>query len=126
MIDAARNRLRVKACYVMIATTLGACVLMVIQGKRVSDNRRVHCVPMLFFFLCSHVEVTFLLSKCYCFYMYFRLNLIMYINMYFVLVLQAARRHESLAGQNMERKAKWKEEGEKEKDAAVALSQKAQ
>lgn len=37
MIDAARNKVRVKACYVMIAATIGACLLMVIQGKRVSE-----------------------------------------------------------------------------------------
>ncbi|XP_054478547.1 protein FAM162B [Anoplopoma fimbria] len=59
MIDAARNKVRVKACYVMMATTIGACLVMVLMGKR------------------------------------------------------AAGRHESLTGQNMERKAKWKEELQK-------------
>lgn len=39
MIDAARNKVRVKACYVMMAVTIGACLVMVILGKRVSDNR---------------------------------------------------------------------------------------
>uniref|UniRef100_A0A3Q3L4C3 Family with sequence similarity 162 member A n=1 Tax=Mastacembelus armatus TaxID=205130 RepID=A0A3Q3L4C3_9TELE len=34
MIDAARNKVRVKACYVMIAVTIGACALMVVLGKR--------------------------------------------------------------------------------------------
>ncbi len=38
MIDAARNKVRVKACYVMMATTIGACLLMVFLGKRVSDS----------------------------------------------------------------------------------------
>lgn len=38
MIDAARNRVRVKACYVMMAVTIGACVVMIILGKRVSPN----------------------------------------------------------------------------------------
>uniref|UniRef100_A0A3Q3WKE5 Family with sequence similarity 162 member A n=1 Tax=Mola mola TaxID=94237 RepID=A0A3Q3WKE5_MOLML len=72
MIDAARNKVRVKACYVMMAATIGACLLMVFLGKR------------------------------------------------------AAGRHESLTGQNMERKAKWKEELQNQKEAAVALSEKAQ
>jgi len=35
MIDAARNRLRVKACYVMMALTLLACLAVVISGKQV-------------------------------------------------------------------------------------------
>lgn len=38
MIDAARNKVRVKACYVMMATTIAACLLMVFLGKRVSDT----------------------------------------------------------------------------------------
>ncbi|KAL7840777.1 hypothetical protein AOLI_G00261000 [Acnodon oligacanthus] len=33
MIDAARNKVRVKACYVMMALTLIACIWMVILGK---------------------------------------------------------------------------------------------
>ncbi|XP_029002842.1 protein FAM162B [Betta splendens] len=33
-IEAARTRMRVKFCYVMIVSTLAACVLMVIQGKK--------------------------------------------------------------------------------------------
>ncbi|KAK2859500.1 hypothetical protein Q5P01_004120 [Channa striata] len=61
MIDAARNKVRVKACYVMMAATIGACVVMVFMGKR------------------------------------------------------AARRHQSLTGMNMEKKARWKEELEKER-----------
>lgn len=36
MIDAARNKIRVKACYMMMAATIGACLVMVILGKRVS------------------------------------------------------------------------------------------
>ncbi|XP_065114223.1 protein FAM162B [Paramisgurnus dabryanus] len=34
MIDAARNRVRVKACYIMIGLTLIACLAMVISGKK--------------------------------------------------------------------------------------------
>jgi len=72
MIDAARNRMRVKACYVMMATTIGACLMMVFLGKR------------------------------------------------------AAGRHESLTGQNMEKKAKWREELQREREASLSLSEKAQ
>ncbi|XP_071341247.1 protein FAM162B [Trachinotus anak] len=72
MLDAARNKIRVKACYVMMAVTVGACLLMVILGKR------------------------------------------------------AAGRHESLTAINMERKAKWRQESQKEGEAAVVLSEKAQ
>lgn len=72
MIDAARNRVRVKACYVMMAATIAACMLMVFLGKR------------------------------------------------------AAGRHESLTGQNMEKKARWREELQREREAAAALSEKAQ
>ncbi|XP_075906586.1 protein FAM162B [Nelusetta ayraudi] len=71
-IDAARNKIRVKACYLMMVATIGACVVMVILGKR------------------------------------------------------AVGRHESLIGQNMEKKAQWKEELMKEKEAAITLSEKAQ
>eukprot|EP00066_Takifugu_rubripes_P004585 XP_003968046.1 PREDICTED: protein FAM162A [Takifugu rubripes] len=66
MIDAARNRIRVKACYVMMAATIGACLVMVILGK------------------------------------------------------QAVSRNESLTGQNMEKKAKWREEYRREQEAAMA------
>lgn len=50
-IDAARNKIRVKACYVMMATTIGACLLMVLLGKQVSDDGRllcdcVHCIGL--------------------------------------------------------------------------------
>ncbi|XP_035512019.1 protein FAM162B isoform X2 [Morone saxatilis] len=72
MIDAARNKIRVKACYVMIGITIGSCLFMILMGKR------------------------------------------------------AARRHESLTGQNMEKKARWREEVIKERDAALTLSEKAQ
>nr|XP_040022820.1 protein FAM162B [Gasterosteus aculeatus aculeatus] len=73
MIDAARNKVRVKACYVMMAATLGACLVMVFLGKR------------------------------------------------------AVGRNESLTSQNMEKKAKWREDIQREKDAAAAvLSEKAQ
>ncbi|XP_076617400.1 protein FAM162B [Chaetodon auriga] len=72
MIDAARNKVRVKACYVMMAATIGACLVMVILGKR------------------------------------------------------AAARNESLTSQNMEKKARWREEARKEREAAAALAEKAQ
>lgn len=38
MIDSARNKLRVKAAYLMIAATLAACGVMVFLGKRVSHR----------------------------------------------------------------------------------------
>lgn len=72
MLDAARNKIRVKACYVMIVITMGSCLFMVFLGKR------------------------------------------------------AVGRHESLTGQNMEKKAKWREELQKERDASLSLSEKAQ
>ncbi|KAL1006233.1 hypothetical protein UPYG_G00069560 [Umbra pygmaea] len=37
-LDAARNKLRVKACYGMIVATLLACLVMVIQGKRAAGR----------------------------------------------------------------------------------------
>uniref|UniRef100_A0A8C5AEM8 Uncharacterized protein n=2 Tax=Gadus morhua TaxID=8049 RepID=A0A8C5AEM8_GADMO len=75
MIDASRNRMRVKACYGMMVTTIAACLIMVILGKR------------------------------------------------------AAGRHESLTGQNMEKKAKWRQEfqlQQQEAASAAAMSGKAQ
>ncbi|XP_032621245.1 protein FAM162A isoform X1 [Chelonoidis abingdonii] len=56
LIDAARNKLRVKISYLMIALTVLGCIVMVIEGKR------------------------------------------------------AVGRHESLATQNMERKARWRDD----------------
>uniref|UniRef100_A0A3P9M8M1 Family with sequence similarity 162 member A n=1 Tax=Oryzias latipes TaxID=8090 RepID=A0A3P9M8M1_ORYLA len=38
MIDSARNKLRVKAAYLMIAATLAACGVMVFLGKRASGR----------------------------------------------------------------------------------------
>ncbi|XP_055085872.1 protein FAM162B [Periophthalmus magnuspinnatus] len=69
MLDAARNKMRVKACYAMIALTLGACVVMVVMGK------------------------------------------------------QAAGRHESLTSMNLEKKAKWREEAQREREALVEKTQ---
>ncbi|XP_027860873.1 protein FAM162B [Xiphophorus couchianus] len=60
-IDNARNKIRVKAAYAMMALTIGACVVMVIMGKK------------------------------------------------------AAGRNESLTAYNLEKKAKWREEIDKEK-----------
>ncbi|XP_043961375.1 protein FAM162B [Gambusia affinis] len=61
MLDNARNKIRVKAAYLMMALTIGACVLMVVMGKK------------------------------------------------------AAGRNETLTSYNLEKKAKWREEIEKEK-----------
>ncbi|KAM6900375.1 protein FAM162B [Xenentodon cancila] len=38
MIDSARNKIRVKAAYVMMAATIGACLLMVFAGKRAAGR----------------------------------------------------------------------------------------
>ncbi|XP_025040997.1 protein FAM162A isoform X2 [Pelodiscus sinensis] len=38
MIDAARNKLRVKISYLMIALTILGCIVMVIEGKRVHTD----------------------------------------------------------------------------------------
>lgn len=46
-------------------------------------------------------------------------------HLYFVVFLQAAGRHESLANLNLEKKAKWKEELDK-KEETVSLAPKAQ
>lgn len=69
MLDAARNKLRVKVCYVMMAVTLGACLIMVVSGK------------------------------------------------------QAAKRHESLTSLNLEKKAKWREEMQREKEMMAEKTQ---
>ncbi|XP_026056255.1 protein FAM162B isoform X1 [Carassius auratus] len=71
-IDAARNRVRVKACYVMMALTIMACVAMSVSGKK------------------------------------------------------AAGRHDNLTSRNMEKKARWREEAQREKEEAIALAEKAQ
>nr|XP_020457973.1 protein FAM162B-like [Monopterus albus] len=72
MIDGARNKMRVKVCYIMIVATLGTCMLMVTLGKR------------------------------------------------------AAARNETLTSMNLEKKARWREELQKENEAALALSKKVQ
>lgn len=43
-----------------------------------------------------------------------------------LILRQAAARHESLTSQNLAKKARWREEAEREKEAALALSDKAQ
>uniref|UniRef100_A0A8C6T3Z0 Family with sequence similarity 162 member A n=1 Tax=Neogobius melanostomus TaxID=47308 RepID=A0A8C6T3Z0_9GOBI len=68
-LDAARNKLRVKTCYVMIVLTLVACLGMVVSGK------------------------------------------------------QAVKRHESLTSINLEKKAKWREEVQRENEAMVEKTQ---
>lgn len=65
-------------------------------------------------------------------FMYSRVNINIMWNIFqilpviFLIVTQAAGRHESLTAQNMERKARWREEARKEREAAAALSEKAQ
>lgn len=51
MIDAARNKIRVKAAYLMMALTIGACVVMVFMGKRVSNNHAL--VTLCFSLACQ-------------------------------------------------------------------------
>lgn len=63
MIDAARNRVRVKACYVMMAATIGACVVMIILGKRVSDNGWPHFIWVLCPLLCFYEEMVYSAEK---------------------------------------------------------------
>ncbi|KAG7317614.1 hypothetical protein KOW79_018649 [Hemibagrus wyckioides] len=70
MIDAARNKVRVRACYVMIALTIGGCILMVIMGK------------------------------------------------------QAVSRHDNLTSRNMEKKARLREEAQRELEMAASLTEK--
>lgn len=48
MIDAARNKIRVKAAYVMMAATIGACMIMVFLGKRVRIMNE-SCMKLFFF-----------------------------------------------------------------------------
>ncbi|KAI1891210.1 hypothetical protein AGOR_G00141440 [Albula goreensis] len=67
-IDMARNRVRVKACYVMMALTIVSCLGMVFLGK------------------------------------------------------QAVRRHESLMSFNMEKKARWRAEAQKEREEQAAAA----
>ncbi|KAI4888015.1 hypothetical protein NFI96_034679 [Prochilodus magdalenae] len=38
MIDAARNKVRIKACYVMIALTIAACFCMILLGKEAASR----------------------------------------------------------------------------------------
>lgn len=38
MLDAAKNKIRVKVSYAMIALTVAGCIWMVIEGKKVSTN----------------------------------------------------------------------------------------
>nr|NP_001082812.1 protein FAM162B [Danio rerio]A3KP48.1 RecName: Full=Protein FAM162B [Danio rerio]AAI34161.1 Zgc:162943 protein [Danio rerio] len=71
MIDAARNRVRVKACYIMMGLTIFACLVMIVSGKK------------------------------------------------------AVSRKESLIAINMEKKAKWREDAQREKEEN-ALDAKAQ
>ncbi|XP_051543745.1 protein FAM162B [Myxocyprinus asiaticus] len=67
MIDAARNRVRVKACYVMMGLTILACLAMVVSGK------------------------------------------------------QAVGRHDNLTARNMEKKARLREEAQKEREEATLM-----
>lgn len=38
MLDAAKNKIRVKVSYAMIALTVAGCIWMVIEGKKVSTD----------------------------------------------------------------------------------------
>ncbi|XP_068813292.1 protein FAM162B [Struthio camelus] len=69
VLDAARNRVRIKVCYVMIALTLLGCLAMVVSGK------------------------------------------------------EAAKRDHTLLRMNIEKKAKWRAEAEKDQEAAVETPQ---
>ncbi|XP_069723558.1 protein FAM162B-like isoform X1 [Phaenicophaeus curvirostris] len=69
VLDAARNRVRIKVCYIMIALTLLGCLAMVITGK------------------------------------------------------EAAKRDHTLLKMNVEKKAKWRAEVEKDQEAAVEKPQ---
>ncbi|XP_072107737.1 protein FAM162B-like isoform X2 [Mobula birostris] len=68
ILNAARNRARIKTCYIMIGLTILGCFTMIASGK------------------------------------------------------QAAKRHESLASWNQAKKAKWKEEAQKEQQTSTAIS----
>ncbi|XP_066096949.1 protein FAM162A isoform X2 [Saccopteryx bilineata] len=39
MLDAAKNKMRVKVSYVMIALTVAGCILMVIEGKKAANRK---------------------------------------------------------------------------------------
>ncbi|KAM6124901.1 protein FAM162B-like [Phoenicopterus ruber ruber] len=69
VLDAARNSVRIKVCYIMIALTLLGCLVMVITGK------------------------------------------------------EAAKRDHTLLKMNIEKKAKWRAEVEKDQEAAVGKPQ---
>ncbi|XP_010157065.1 PREDICTED: protein FAM162B-like [Eurypyga helias] len=69
VLDAARNSVRIKVCYIMIALTLLGCLAMVITGK------------------------------------------------------EAAKKDHTLLRMNMEKKAKWRAEVEKDQEAAVGKAQ---
>ncbi|KAK2091752.1 hypothetical protein P7K49_031036 [Saguinus oedipus] len=40
MLDAAKNKVRVKVSYIMIALTVAGCILMIIEGKKISKKIR--------------------------------------------------------------------------------------
>ncbi|XP_075291333.1 protein FAM162B isoform X2 [Opisthocomus hoazin] len=69
VLDAARNSVRIKVCYIMIALTLLGCLAMVIRGK------------------------------------------------------EAAKKDHTLLRMNIEKKAKWRAEEEKDEEAAIAKPQ---
>lgn len=150
MIDAARNKVRVKVCYVMMAATIGACLVMVIMGKRVSDNSWqlsvcMHCFSpvsvyrirvewfttmwkrSLFSFACCFALKVNPSTLLYLYIMW-RIRHFQLLPAICLVVSQAAGRHESLTKQNMEKKARWREELERDKleREAVTLSEKAQ
>ncbi|KAH0628606.1 hypothetical protein JD844_009962 [Phrynosoma platyrhinos] len=85
MIGAAKNKIRVQISYLMIALTILGCIVMVITGKQVSTK-----VPVLLLLLMNASVFSYFAS--------------------IVNGLKAVGRHESLTSQNMEKKARWREE----------------
>lgn len=47
MLDAAKNKIRVKVSYLMIALTVAGCIYMVIEGKKVraGSSLPLHALP---------------------------------------------------------------------------------
>lgn len=47
MLDAAKNKMRVKICYLMIALTVIGCIAMIISGKKVRRGFSLSSVYVL-------------------------------------------------------------------------------
>ena len=158
MIDASRNRMRVKACYGMMVTTIAACLIMVILGKRVRVSTwccsNEFCVGLVNCLLGANKVLKWSSWSYSSKFMrndglHWSINveqlwpeictittmassmavLIWPLTWYPCGGGQAAGRHESLTGQNMEKKAKWRQEfqlQQEEAASAAAVSGKAQ